>query len=283
MPPTSMVKTTQWFPYRLYIFLMEIPYYHVDTFTASLFAGNPAGVCLLESWPGDALLQAIARENRLSETAFLVENGSEYELRWFTPTVEVDLCGHATLAASFVLYQQLKAGPGPLIFHSQSGKLQVHRKDDIFFLDFPSRNPEEISCPDLLARALGVQPVATYAARDLMAVFENEEEIRKLNPDFSLLVQLDYLGCIVTAPGKEIDFVSRFFAPSIGINEDPVTGSAHCTLIPYWSKRLKKKELLARQISSRGGELFCSDEGKRVRIGGRASLYLTGTLHIPTC
>ena len=261
---------------------MEIPYYHVDAFTDSVFAGNPAGVCLLESWPEDTLLQSIANENQLSETAFLVGTGTKYELRWFTPVAEIDLCGHATLAASFVLYRQLKAGPGPLNFHSQSGELQVRRNEDMYFLDFPSRNPEEIPCPALLTRALGAQPVATYAARDLMAVFENEEEIRMLSPDFSQLVQLDYLGCIVTAPGKEVDFVSRFFAPAVGINEDPVTGSAHCTLIPYWSKRLKKKELLARQISTRGGELLCFDEGKRVKIGGRASLYLTGSLHIPT-
>ncbi|MEA2114933.1 MAG: PhzF family phenazine biosynthesis protein [Thermodesulfobacteriota bacterium] len=260
---------------------MEIPYYHIDAFTGTLFAGNPAGVCLLTSWPDDSLLQAIAGENRLSETAFLVGSDSEYALRWFTPTTEVDLCGHATLAASFVLYRQPGADPGPLLFHSQSGDLRVSRDNEMLFLDFPSRKAEEISCPDLLVKALGAQPVATYATRDLMAVFESEEEIRELNPDFSLLARLDSMGCIVTAPGKEVDFVSRFFAPKVGINEDPVTGSAHCTLIPYWSKRLNKKELLARQVSARGGELLCLDEGKRVKIGGRATLYMTGTLHVP--
>ena len=260
---------------------MEIPYYHIDAFTGTLFAGNPAGVCLLTSWPDDTLLQAIAGENRLSETAFLVGSGSEYELRWFTPTTEVDLCGHATLAASFVLYRQPGVDPGPLLFHSRSGDLRVNRDNDLLLLDFPSNKAEEISCPDLLVKGLGAKPVATYAKRDLMAVFDSEEEIRELKPDFSLLARLDYMGCIVTAPGKEVDFVSRFFAPSVGINEDPVTGSAHCTLIPYWSKRLNKKELLARQVSARGGELLCLDEGKRVTIGGRATLYMTGTLHIP--
>jgi len=262
---------------------MEIPYYHVDAFTGSLFNGNPAGVCLLTSWPDDTLLQAIAAENRLSETAFLVGSGYEYELRWFTPAVEVDLCGHATLAASFVLYRQREVGPGPLIFRSQSGELRVSHDNDMFFMDFPSRKAGEISCPDVLIKALGARPVATYAERDLMAVFESEEEIRALTPDFSLLAQLDYLGCIVTAPGREVDFVSRFFAPGVGVDEDPVTGSAHCTLIPYWAERLAKKELLARQVSARGGELLCFNEGERVKIGGRATLYLTGTLHIPDC
>ena len=260
---------------------MEIPYYHIDAFTSTLFAGNPAGVCLLSSWPDDTLLQAIAGENRLSETAFLVGSGSEHELRWFTPTTEVDLCGHATLAASFALYRQPGVDTGPLLFHSRSGDLRVSRENDILFLDFPSSKAEEISCPDLLVKGLGAQPVATYANRDLMAVFDSEEEIRALNPDFSLLARLNSMGCIVTAPGKEVDFVSRFFAPKVGINEDPVTGSAHCTLIPYWSKRLNKKELLARQVSVRGGELLCRDEGKRVIIGGRATLYMTGTLYIP--
>lgn len=195
---------------------MEIPYYHIDAFTSTLFAGNPAGVCLLTSWPDDTLLQAIAGENRLSETAFLVGSGSEYELRWFTPTTEVDLCGHATLAASFVLYRQPGVDPGPLLFHSRSGDLRVSRDNDMLFLDFPSNKAEEISCPDLLIKGLGAQPVATYAKRDLMAVFDSEEEIRELKPDFSLLARLDSMGCIVTAPGKEVDFVSRFFAPSGG-------------------------------------------------------------------
>ncbi|RUM38686.1 MAG: isomerase [Desulfobulbus sp.] len=259
---------------------MDIPYYHVDAFTGSLFRGNPAGVCLLQSWLPDDLLLAIAHENRLSETAFLVGKKGKYELRWFTPATEVDLCGHATLAASFVLYTFTDCGPGPLIFHSQSGELSVSRADDMLFLNFPSRKAEEIPCPDLLTRALGRKPVAVYAERDVMAVFESPEHVRMLTPDFSLLKGLEFLGCIVTAPGAKEDFVSRFFAPSVGIDEDPVTGSAHCTLIPYWSERLNKTTLLARQISSRGGELLCCDEGDRVSIGGRATLYLSGSLHL---
>jgi PhzF family phenazine biosynthesis protein len=260
---------------------LKIPYYHVDAFTGTLFRGNPAGVCLLQSWPDDALLQAIAHENRLSETAFLVGHGNVYELRWFTPTTEVDLCGHATLAASFVLYNFCNCGAGPLIFHSQSGELSVSRDDGLLFLDFPSRKAEEIPCPELLTDALGKKPVTVYGERDLMAVFETQDQIRALTPDFSKLAGLDCLGCIVTAPGESKDFVSRFFAPSVGIDEDPVTGSAHCTLIPYWSERLGKTELHASQISTRGGELLCFDQGRRVKIGGRATLYLSGTLCLP--
>jgi predicted PhzF superfamily epimerase YddE/YHI9 len=260
---------------------VEIPYFHVDAFTGALFSGNPAGVCLLPDRLSDDILQAIARENRLSETAFLLGSGSEYELRWFTPTTEVDLCGHATLAAGFVLYQCLHLQAGEICFHSQSGDLLVSRDEDIILLDFPSRRGERIPCPELLVQALGAEPSVTYVDRDLMAVFTSHEQIRELSPDFALLKQLDCLGCIVTAPGREEDFVSRFFAPSVGVNEDPVTGSAHCTLIPYWSDRLNRNRLTGRQISERGGELFCIDEGARVKIGGRASLYLTGTLHIP--
>ena len=259
---------------------MKIPYYHVDAFTGTLFKGNPAGVCLLESWPDDALLQAIARENNLSETAFLVGDGNEYELRWFTPTVEVDLCGHATLAAGFVLSTLLQVTDKPLLFSSQSGTLQVDREKELLYLNFPSRHPAPLPCPDLLTKALKAAPLATYASRDLLAVFEKEEDILALQPDFNLLSQLNYLGCIVTAPGVTADFSSRFFAPSVGINEDPVTGSAHCTLIPYWADRLQKNTLKAHQVSKRGGELLCHYEGDRVKIGGQATLYMTGTLHL---
>ncbi len=260
---------------------MEIPYYHVDAFTGTIFRGNPAGVCLLDSWPEDALLQAIAHENRLSETAFLVGSNNAYELRWFTPMAEIDLCGHATLAAGFVLYNFSNCSSGPLLFHSRSGPLQVSREEVLFFLDFPLRKATEISCPDLLIKALGKKPLAVYGQRDVMAIYATPADIRALNPDFALLATLDFLGCIVTAPGEDEDFVSRFFAPSVGVNEDPVTGSAHCTLIPYWSEQLRKTKLLARQISTRGGELYCSMQGDRVKIGGRATLYLAGTLHLP--
>ncbi len=273
----NLVKITPWSRSEP----VEIPYYHVDAFTSALFHGNPAGVCLLPSWLDDALLLAIAHENRLSETAFLVGRDNEYELRWFTPATEVDLCGHATLAAGFVLYNIVGCSAEPLIFHSQSGKLTVSRDNDMLFLDFPSRKARKIPCPELLLKALGREPVAVYKDRDLMAVFETPEQVRSLRPDYSLLAGLDCLGCIVTAPGEKEDFVSRFFAPSVGINEDPVTGSAHCTLIPYWSQRLKKTTLHACQISQRGGELLCIDRGKRVKIGGRATLYLAGSLQLP--
>jgi predicted PhzF superfamily epimerase YddE/YHI9 len=261
---------------------MDIPYYLVDAFTSSPFHGNPAGVCLLDNWPGDGLLQNIARENNLSETAFLIGDGREYELRWFTPSVEVDLCGHATLASAYVLYDILKVGRGPLLFHSRSGALHVSRAENgFFFLDFPSRKPDKIPCPELLRRALNREPQAVYQSRDIMAVFESEEDIIAIKPDFLLLQQLDALGIIVTAPGTETDFVSRFFAPSVGINEDPVTGSAHCTLVPYWAERLNRMQLTARQVSQRGGELICTDKEKRVTIGGQAVLYLTGTINLP--
>lgn len=259
---------------------MKIPYYHVDAFTNTLFKGNPAGVCPLDTWPDDTLLQAIAKENNLSETAFLVGKNNTYELRWFTPVVEVDLCGHATLAASFVLYTLLNAGDGPLHFSTRSGELTVSREKDLFFLDFPSRTPSALSCPELLSRGLGATPAATYLSRDILAVFNSEEEIRALKPDFTLLSKLDCLGCIVTAPGLQVDFVSRFFAPSVGINEDPVTGSAHCTLIPYWAERLHRTTLTGHQVSNRGGELLCQLKGNRVRIGGKAALYMTGALEI---
>jgi PhzF family phenazine biosynthesis protein len=261
---------------------MELPYYHVAAFTGEQFHGNPAGVCLLKEWPADELLQNIARENNLSETAFLVGSNREYELRWFTPQVEVDLCGHATLAAGFVLFNLYDAGSGPLLFHSQSGDLQVRRdgQNDMFFLDFPSRPPRKIDCPELLTKGLGAVPQSVLTSRDLVAVFASPDEITALQPDFSLLRRLDALGIIVTAPSTEVDFVSRFFAPAVGIDEDPVTGSAHCTLVPYWAGRLGRKELTARQLSARGGELLCRDEGERVRIGGRAVLYLSGTLHL---
>ncbi len=261
---------------------MEIPYYHVAAFTDRQFRGNPAGVCLLEKWPDDDLLQNIAGENNLSETAFLVGGGLEYELRWFTPEVEVDLCGHATLAAGFVLHELGRAGDGPLIFHSLSGELRLTRddKNGLLFLDFPSRPPGEVDCPEMLVQGLGAAPRKVLASRDMLAVFDDETQIRALEPDFALLRRLDCLGIIVTAPGSEVDFVSRFFAPSVGIDEDPVTGSAHCTLVPYWAERLGKKELRARQVSRRGGDLHCLAEGERVKIGGSAVLYQSGTLHL---
>lgn len=258
---------------------MKIPYFEVDAFASKPFHGNPAGVCPLPNWLDDATLQNIAAENNLSETAFFVPRGDDYGLRWFTPTVEVDLCGHATLASAFVLYSELDARSDAVRFHSQSGVLTVMRQNDVLTLDFPSRPPSPCTVPDGLIRGLGKQPVEILKARDYFCVFAAEADVRSLKPDFALLGTLDE-KVIVTAPGTDSDFVSRFFAPTAGVPEDPVTGSAHCTLIPYWAARLGKRKLFARQVSRRGGELFCELSGDRVLIGGKAVLYSRGQIEI---
>jgi PhzF family phenazine biosynthesis protein len=258
---------------------MRIPYYQVNAFTSENFGGNPAGVCLLERWLPTPLLQQVAAENNLSETAFLVKRAGFYDLRWMTPTTEVDLCGHATLASTYVLFFEHNVPDESVAFQTQSGRLYAfRRKDEILELDFPSRPPERCSVPEKLVEALGRKPVEVLKARDLMAVFESAAEVAELKPDFDLLAQQDCLGTIVTAPGEDADFVSRFFAPKVGVPEDPVTGSAHSSLIPYWSARLNQTELFARQISRRGGELFCRSLGERVGIGGRAVVYSRGEL-----
>lgn len=257
---------------------MRIAYYEVSAFTANPFGGNPAGVCPLETWLPDASLQNIAANNNLPETAFFVSRGPDFELRWFTPTTEMDLCGHATLAAAFVLFTERGWPMERIHFHTRSGPLTVSCTGDLLTLDFPSRPATPCAAPDVLTLALGAKPVGVCKARDYLAVFASETEVRGLKPDFARLQTLDALGIIVTAPGGDCDFVSRFFAPGAGVNEDPVTGSAHCTLIPYWAQRLGKPKLFARQVSARGGELFCELAGERVRIGGRATLYLSGTI-----
>lgn len=260
---------------------MSLPYFQVDAFTSQVFGGNPAGVCPLESWLPEAELQTIAEENNLSETAFLVPRGEDYELRWFTPTVEVDLCGHATLAAAFVIFSELGRTGDTVTFHTKSGLLGASRDGEIITLDFPAWKPERCAeVPALIPEAFGWVPRELYKTRDYLAVFSSEEEIRSLKPDFHLAAKLDCLGVICTAPGTDCDFVSRFFAPGAGIDEDPVTGSAHSTLIPYWSQRLGKTHLFGRQLSKRGGELFCEDRGERVGIGGRAVLYSRAQLVI---
>jgi PhzF family phenazine biosynthesis protein len=264
---------------------VKAPFYHVDAFTGEPFTGNPAAVVLLADWPADPVLQCMAAEHALSETAFTVKRGAWYELRWFTPTVEVDLCGHATLAAAHVLFRH--AGhPGTTVeFRSQSGPLGVERTGDLLVLDFPSRPAAPCAAPEALVRGLGWEPVEVLKARDYLAVFADEAEVRALNPDMRALAGLECTGVIATAPaaarGRAAgdagpDFVSRFFAPQCGIPEDPVTGSAHCTLVPYWAARLGRKKLAARQVSARGGELWCEDAGSRVKIGGRAVTYLRG-------
>ena len=261
---------------------MRLAYYQVDAFASSIFTGNPAGVCLLEQWMGDSMLQGIAGENNLSETAFLVRNSTGYDLRWFTPATEVDLCGHATLASAFVIFNFLGWQEKDINFDTRkSGRLTVTREGDLFLMDFPSRPPSATKCNSGLGGVFGKQPLEAYtSAEDLFFVFGSEEEIRHLKPNPVELAKMDCRGIIVTAPGFSYDFVSRFFAPRVGVPEDPVTGSAHCVLIPYWARRLGKTSLIAYQCSKRGGEVVCVDRGNRVSIGGRAVLYSQGTINL---
>jgi PhzF family phenazine biosynthesis protein len=259
---------------------MSIPYYQIDTFTSRIFSGNPAGVCVLADWLPDALLQSIAAENNHSETAFVVQRDSPFDLRWFTPTFEIDLCGHATLATAHVLFRHLDFHAPTVRFQTRSGLLTVSRDADMLTLDFPARPAVACDTPRDLIDGLGASPISTAKARDYLAVFDSEQAVRSLQPDMAVLMRLDCLGIIATAPGEHCDFVSRFFAPRAGVPEDPVCGSAHCTLIPYWAQRLSRAELRALQLSPRGGELFCEDRGERVGIGGRAITYSSGFLHI---
>lgn len=260
---------------------MEIPAYQVDAFTSSIFGGNPAMVCPLDEWLPDETLQAIAMENNLSETAFFVKAGDGFHLRWFTPAVEVDLCGHATLASAYVLFEFLEPKREEVTFTTASGELAVTRHRHGLALDFPSRPPRAVDpCPGLI-EALGPRPAEVLAARDYLVVYENEDTVRSLEPDMRALLDIDLFAVIVTAPGRRQDFVSRFFAPAKGVDEDPVTGSAHCTLIPYWAARLGKSNLIARQVSLRGGDLFCEHRGDRVTIAGEAALFLKGTIILP--
>jgi PhzF family phenazine biosynthesis protein len=259
---------------------MRVPIYQIDAFTGHVFGGNPAAVCPLDGWLDDLTLQAIAAENNLSETAFLVRMGDGYELRWFTPLVEVPLCGHATLAAAYVVFQYLQPEWTAVTFRTQSGSLPVCQEGDLLTLDFPLLAPEECSPPPALAEALRVEPSEVLLSTFYLAVLESEEQVRSLAPDMELLKREIGKGVIVTARGREADFVSRFFAPSVGITEDPVTGSAHCTLAPYWAAKLGKRRLHALQVSRRGGELFCGLHGDRVLISGRAAPYLEGLIYV---
>lgn len=261
---------------------VKIPLYQVDAFTDRVFGGNPAAVCPLERWLPDEVLQAVAAENNLSETAYFVRDGEAYELRWFTPQVEVDLCGHATLATAHVLFERLGYAKPSIVFTTRkAGHLSVRRSGDLLTLDFPARPPQRREPLIGLTEALGATPTETWQARDVMALFADAEQVRALKPDFGALAKLDAWAVIVTAPGDAgVDFVSRFFAPAKGVPEDPVTGSAHCTLTPYWAGRLGKTSLYARQVSKRGGTLWCTDNGERVEIAGRAATYLEGTIQI---
>src|SRR5580658_9328186 len=248
---------------------MNVPIYQVDAFSSKLFGGNPAAICPLDEWLPDATLQSIAAENNLAETAYYIRKNGKFHIRWFTPGVEVDLCGHATLAAAHVILSVRQELAGQRVsFQSKSGELLVERDGDLYALDFPARPPAECPVDPGLIDALGAKPREILGARDYLCVFDTEEEVRALAPHMDKLAAIDRFACIVTAPGTDCDFVSRFFAPAKGVPEDPVTGSAHCTLIPYWSKRLGKPKLFARQISRRGGELWCEDRGDRVQIAG---------------
>lgn len=254
-------------------------YYVVDAFSEQPFRGNPAGVCLLEQEIEVGLMQKIAFENNLSETAFLVKKEGYYDLRWFTPEAEIDLCGHATLGSAHILMSYVDRTMEKVDFHTLSGVLTVTKNGDYYTMDFPSRKPVACKKPELLEEALGVKVLETYCSRDLLAIVDNEETVASMKPNFSLLGMLgDVFAVIVSAKGSDCDFVSRFFIPNFGIPEDPVTGSSHTELIPFWSERLSKSELTARQLSRRGGYLKCRDMGERVLISGKAVAYLEGEL-----
>ncbi|MBT9538502.1 PhzF family phenazine biosynthesis protein [Thiobacillus sp.] len=253
---------------------MKIKQYQVDAFATRAFEGNPAAVCPLDSWLDDIQLQAIAEENNLSETAFFVPSEKGFHLRWFTPVKEIDLCGHATLAAAHILFDSLGYAKPAITFETRSGDLFVTRKGQLLEMDFPACPPTPCLLPELLAEGLGQRPLAVLAADDYIAVFDNEATIRAITPNQVLLGQLDLRGVAVTAPGVEVDFVSRFFAPKYGIAEDPVTGSAHCELAPYWANKLGKRILSAKQVSRRGGNIVCEVNVDRVRLSGQAVTFM---------
>ncbi|MED3690482.1 PhzF family phenazine biosynthesis protein [Peribacillus butanolivorans] len=256
-------------------------YYVVDAFAEKVFEGNPAGVCIMEEWLSDDTMQKIATENNLSETAFAVKEGNSYRLRWFTPADEIELCGHATLATAYVIANYYENNVEEIKFQTMSGELVVIKKDELYEMDFPSRMPEEFPLTDQIVEALGVKPIETYLGRDLMLVLEKEEDVQNASPDFSMLEKLpDGLGVSITAKSNKYDFVSRSFFPKLKVNEDPVCGSAHCNFIPYWAKRLGKNEMVARQLSKRGGTLYCKSSGDRVKISGSAVLYAIADLQI---
>ena len=259
---------------------MKLPIYQVDAFTNRLFSGNPAAVGLLDEWLPDEILTSIAAENNLAETAYVVTRGDILPLRWFTPTVEVDLCGHATLAAAHVIFHYLRQSTNSLTFSTRSGNLIVARDGELLSMDFPARTGKPLPITDALVSTLGARPLEAYMARDLLAIFESESQIRDFQPDFQHIALLDAFAVIISAPGYTVDYVYRFFAPRQGIPEDPATGSAHCTLVPYWADRLGKIELSARQLSARGGEVHCRLRGDRVLIAGHTVEYLRGEITV---
>lgn len=259
---------------------MRIKQYQIDAFATRIFEGNPAAVCPLDVWLEDSLLQAIAAENNLSETAFFVKTENGFHLRWFTPITEVDLCGHATLATAHVIFETLGYSRKTIAFETRSGILTVEREGPLLVMDFPSAPPKPCSPPGALLSGLDQQPVEVLAADDYFVVFDSEDTVRSIKPDFAKLAALDLRGVIVTARGRDVDFVSRFFAPKFGIPEDPVTGSAHCELTPYWSAKMGKKVLSARQISKRGGDIQCELRGNRVALAGHAVAFMEAEIFL---
>lgn len=260
---------------------MPIPIYQVDAFAERVFAGNPAAVCPLDAWLPDATMQAVAAENNLSETAFFVAAGDDYELRWFTPAVEVDLCGHATLGSAWVIFNRIAPDRSDVRFHTRSGVLTVRRDGETLAMDLPANPPRPVDLPPGLTDALGAAPDEVLTTRDhYVAVFRAQSDVRDLKPDFGRMAALDRWAVMATAPGDGVDFVSRFFAPRKGVPEDPVTGSAHCVLTPFWADRLGRTEFTARQISRRGGALACRLLGDRVELAGRVAPFLQGTIEI---
>ena len=260
---------------------MKIPIYQVDAFASEVFKGNPAAVCPLKEWLPDEVMQKIAQENNLSETAFFINKDDSFDIRWFTPLSELDLAGHPTLATAHVIIEELNLKFDKIIFKTKIGdSLIVSKNKNLLIMNFPSRPPEIYNNIELVSEALRKKPLALFRHRDAVAIFENEDDIKSINPNMEKLKELDCPAVIVTAPGHKADFVSRNFAPKLGIPEDPVTGSAHCELIPYWSKILNKKDLLAHQISERGGKLYCTHNEDRVTIGGEAVTFLRGEIEI---
>ena len=259
---------------------MKLILYQLDAFTNKLFGGNPAAVCPLDEWIDEELMQNIALENNLSETAFFVPKGEIFEIRWFTPKVEIMLAGHPTLATAYIIFNILNYSKDIIEFNSKSGPLYVSKEKDILWLDFPTNKPSTHLIEKEISDALGKEPIELYKKRNYIAVYESQDVIKSIKPNFEKIKELDSHGIIITSEGDDVDFVSRFFAPSMGVNEDPVTGSAHTELIPLWTEKLGKDKMIAHQISERKGELYCENHGNRVKIGGKAKLYMKAEIFV---
>ncbi|MDG6774599.1 PhzF family phenazine biosynthesis protein [Thiomicrorhabdus sp. ZW0627] len=259
---------------------MKLPIYQIDAFAEKAFEGNPAAVCPLKEWLPDSVMQSIAEENNLSETAFFVKTQQGFDIRWFTPVAEVDLCGHATLASAYVIFNILEHKEEEIVFNSKSGELKVSRDEELLVMDFPSQEPVECEVPEAIKQAFNSQPIECLKSDDYIVVFGSEDEVSSAKPDIQKLNMLDLRGVIITSTSDRFDFVSRFFAPKYGISEDPVTGSAYTQLVPYWSAVLGRNKHHVKQLSKRGGELFCELAGNRVFIAGKAVQYMAGEIEI---